>query len=268
MTDVTAFKFIPKKDSEDSILGEIVSSVSTKLKISAKDSSELNEDDVILIPKDTKLPVLSYAVAKDGHQEVCFAGFLGSQAKSNWFVYRNDWILLEEMHELPKDKDPKSTPVAPDAIVEDPKTYVTVPVYGKVALEDPLPGCTHLTWHEALHGGNRIPTAGNIVGGETPESVTRNLVKIGQALQKIRDNYGRPITVNSWYRDPKTNRAVGGARYSRHQNGDAVDFNIKGIHPHDVYKNLNRDWVGGLASSNVFVHMDTRGYKSRWKYPF
>ena len=90
-------------------------------------------------------------------------------------------------------------------------------------------------------------------------------------MEEVRDRLGgRPITINSWYRDPVTNRRVGGASRSRHLVGDAVDFVAPGIHPYDVYDRLNRWWgaKGGLASATVFTHIDTRGYYARWSYGF
>jgi uncharacterized protein YcbK (DUF882 family) len=81
---------------------------------------------------------------------------------------------------------------------------------------------------------------------------------------------GVPIQVNSWYRDPATNAAVGGASQSRHMSGDAVDFVVPGKHPYDVYADLDAWWgnKGGLASSTVFTHIDTRGYNARWDYGY
>ena len=44
------------------------------------------------------------------------------------------------------------------------------------------------------------------------------------ALQDIRDATGGPLTVNSGYRNVAYNAGVGGATYSRHMYGDAVDI--------------------------------------------
>ena len=83
---------------------------------------------------------------------------------------------------------------------------------------------------------------------------------------------GRRIQINSWYRDPITNKAVGGASQSRHMAGDAVDFLVvEGagyLNPFDVYGRLDPWWGnrGGLASSSLFTHIDVRGYKARWHY--
>ena len=90
-------------------------------------------------------------------------------------------------------------------------------------------------------------------------------------LEEIRKMYGnKPMQINSWYRDPATNAAVGGASQSRHLSGDAVDFVVPGVSCFDVFARLDPWWGsrGGLASSSVFTHIDVRGYKARWDYGY
>lgn len=48
-------------------------------------------------------------------------------------------------------------------------------------------------------------------------------------LQPLRDAWGLPLHVNSGYRCPKLNTAVGGAATSQHTKGEAAD--IKAEHP-------------------------------------
>ena len=48
-------------------------------------------------------------------------------------------------------------------------------------------------------------------------------------LQPLRDAWGLPLHVNSGYRCPKLNAAVGGAATSQHTKGEAAD--IKAEHP-------------------------------------
>lgn len=43
-------------------------------------------------------------------------------------------------------------------------------------------------------------------------------------LQPIRDRYGKPIYINSGYRCPSLNRAVGGVSNSQHKIGHAADI--------------------------------------------
>lgn len=123
----------------------------------------------------------------------------------------------------------------------------------------------NFTWREALHfgssGGYRRPANAGVV---------RQIIAAARNMQAIRERFGgKVITVTSWYRDPVTNAAVGGATQSRHMQGDAVDFQVAGLSPRDVYRALDA-WhgsKGGLAHGVGFTHSDWRGYRARWSYP-
>lgn len=47
---------------------------------------------------------------------------------------------------------------------------------------------------------------------------------IDNCLDKIRENYGKPIKVSSGYRCPRLNQAVGGSKTSQHMRGEAADL--------------------------------------------
>lgn len=54
-----------------------------------------------------------------------------------------------------------------------------------------------------------------------------NLEKLcKEVLQPIREKYGAPIKVNSGYRSPAVNAAVGGAKGSAHLNGTGADIKV------------------------------------------
>jgi len=48
-------------------------------------------------------------------------------------------------------------------------------------------------------------------------------------LQRVRDHFGKSVTVNSGYRSPESNAAVGGSKTSDHCKGQAADIEIEGI---------------------------------------
>ncbi len=48
-------------------------------------------------------------------------------------------------------------------------------------------------------------------------------------LQPIRDAYGVPVKVNSGFRHPEVNAAVGGSKTSDHCQGQAADIEIPGV---------------------------------------
>ena len=54
-------------------------------------------------------------------------------------------------------------------------------------------------------------------------------------VQKVRDNFG-PTVINSGYRGPKLNEAVGGSSRSQHCKGEAADIECPGTSNYDVAK--------------------------------
>jgi hypothetical protein len=115
------------------------------------------------------------------------------------------------------------------------------------------------TWAEATHGGTRMP----------PNQATVDaMVRIAQLAQRARNQIGRPFIVTSWYRPPAVNRAVGGAKYSRHLVGDAIDFICEGLTGNQLYWSLEPWWPGGLGRYISFpnlCHIDARNYRARWR---
>ena len=84
--------------------------------------------------------------------------------------------------------------------------------------------------------------------------------KLVLILQAIRDHFGLPVHVNSGTRCAKHNRAVKGARTSRHLPGTAPHIWIAGIAPREIArfaKTLMPGW-GGVKPYASFVHVDIR----------
>jgi Peptidase M15 len=127
-----------------------------------------------------------------------------------------------------------------------------------VALDAPI--CLqspHFSWYEATKGGSRIPES---------EEITGSIIRIAKALEGVRDEFGgQSITIASWYRPPAINRAVGGARFSKHIEGHAVDILIDGLDPRAVTAALSKYWLGGVGDSSAFTHLDL-GERRRWDY--
>lgn len=60
----------------------------------------------------------------------------------------------------------------------------------------------------------------------TPE-VVENLTRlVERVLDPLRSRYGHPVIVNSGYRCPRLNKAVGGTETSQHVSGDAADIYV------------------------------------------
>lgn len=95
------------------------------------------------------------------------------------------------------------------------------------------------------------------------ETVLENILMLANRLQVIRDLFGAPIKINSGYRTPEHNKAVGGKSKSLHLYGMAADIEIKGIGAREVQKRL-KNWSGGMGSYETFTHLDIRPNRARW----
>lgn len=53
----------------------------------------------------------------------------------------------------------------------------------------------------------------------------KRMERVAQNIfQKIRDNFGKPVRVSSFYRSPELNRRIGGSTTSQHTTGEAIDL--------------------------------------------
>ena len=80
-------------------------------------------------------------------------------------------------------------------------------------------------------------------------------------LQKIRDHFGAPVTINSAYRTATYNKKIGGATNSYHVKGQAFDIVVKGHTPLEVAKYAQKLGIKGIIQYNTFVHIDSRSKK-------
>lgn len=96
--------------------------------------------------------------------------------------------------------------------------------------------------------------------------VSPTLVELLEALRT--DLGGVPLQVNSGYRPPAYNQAVGGASSSLHLDGLAADISSPQVsfsRLAEVADRLVGDRGGvGLYRSQDFVHVDLRGERARW----
>lgn len=77
-------------------------------------------------------------------------------------------------------------------------------------------------------------------------------------LQKIRDHFGEPVTINSAYRTPGYNAKVKGAKASYHLQGRAFDIVVEGHTPQEVAGYAQTIGILGIIQYNGFVHVDSR----------
>lgn len=91
---------------------------------------------------------------------------------------------------------------------------------------------------------------------------TPELISFAALLQTLRDQYGKPLNVNSWYRTAEFNKRVGGSSNSLHLQGRAVDLAVSSYFEQDY---LVKEWkkicsannrIGGANLYPTFIHLD------------
>jgi zinc D-Ala-D-Ala carboxypeptidase len=86
--------------------------------------------------------------------------------------------------------------------------------------------------------------------------VVENLQTLAEkVLQPIRDHFARGVKVNSGYRAPEVNAAVGGSKTSDHCKGMAADIEIPGLPNAELAK-----WIeANLEYTQVILEFYTQG---------
>jgi len=242
----------------------------TVLKPGPAQSTTYKPSEIKEVAEGYRLFIESYGPSSDpNHYEVVLGvgaypkgwleGFHSSKRRT-WFVFKKH---IQDIEGLNPTNNPRDIGASVLALPKE--RGILLKVHGReIWSNDPISAkAPNFTWREALH----IQPSGRYRNPASAQVLTR-IEAIAETMQQIRDRYQQPITVNSWYRDPETNRRVGGASASRHLSGDAVDFTVKTLTTRQVYEDLNTWWNnrGGLAYHRAFVHIDARGWKARWNY--
>ena len=116
-----------------------------------------------------------------------------------------------------------------------------------------------LTEHFSLEELTVSPTAKKLGldNTPTPEHIENMRYCCEKILEPVRAKFG-PVTVNSSYRSPRVNAAVGGSKTSQHVNGQAIDFEVNGVDNKTV-----ADWVAdNLEFDQVILEFYSAGDKN------
>jgi hypothetical protein len=195
-----------------------------------------SQDPAVTLPDNKKVAVevgRTYGVVKltelahSAHAELELASGAGT-----WFVYLPHWQTIQ-----------KAAPV------------VAAQPAGPINWSDFNARITpNLTVGEVLQWDKRrIPPAGSAVPGR--------ILKAATQFQRIRDAWGRPLGVTSWYRPEPINRQVGGVPGSQHTLGTAFDIYTYEGSLESFYQWLRVRWSGALGDGRHlgFIHLDLRG---------
>ena len=99
-----------------------------------------------------------------------------------------------------------------------------------------------------------------------------NLPPVLWVLDQLRESIELPIRLTSIYRSPHYNaKGVTGAPNSFHKKNCAIDFQVDGMSPNQVFNRLNKMrhagcFTGGLGAYSTFCHIDAgvRGRNATW----
>jgi uncharacterized protein YcbK (DUF882 family) len=75
-------------------------------------------------------------------------------------------------------------------------------------------------------------------------------------LQALRDLVNKPIKINSGFRSPEHNKAIGGASNSLHTLGLAADVVVEGVTPIHIASIARDLGFGGVKAYPTFTHVD------------
>ena len=105
------------------------------------------------------------------------------------------------------------------------------------------------------------------------EDHKKNMVELAENIfEPLRMYVGGPIKINSFYRSPKLNKAIGGSSKSQHCNGQAIDIDdtFGRMTNAEMYKfvkdNLDFDqmiWEFGNDKNPNWVHISYVGKENR-----
>jgi uncharacterized protein YcbK (DUF882 family) len=114
--------------------------------------------------------------------------------------------------------------------------------------------------------GRSYKVSRNFTLGELASKDGANIVLLHPALiialQTIRDHVGKPIRVNSAFRSPAHNKAIGGASNSLHTLGVAADIVIDGMTPIEVASLASDMGLGGIKAYPTFTHIDVGRHRT------
>ncbi|MDX2215350.1 MAG: D-Ala-D-Ala carboxypeptidase family metallohydrolase [Oculatellaceae cyanobacterium bins.114] len=235
----------------------------TVLKRRPVDSAQLAANERVSVQQGTTLVLESYAYADNKGDFNDHIKFAIKYAKdyindlSTWYVYELHARIERENKVLYP--IPKPTPTPTPTPQFNGRSFKLPGNSSTFFTDQPIIPGGSFTWGEATKNATRIPPTVEIVN---------NIIALARELQKARNQIGRPFKINSWYRPPAINQAVGGASRSQHLTGRAADIQVSGYSGRRAANALMAWWNGGIGIySNLpnVLHLDV-GPRRYWGF--
>jgi hypothetical protein len=205
----------------------------TWLKKSTAAAADLPEEQKVMVPAGHQMPVVAATELPGQAHELVELGHGAGQ----WHAYAPHFRRLQA-------KAPAAAP--PAALLLQP---------GMIDWSDFDALVTpNLTVGEVLQfDRRRRPSA--------QSSVIPRILGTAAEFQSIRQAWGRPLGMTSFYRPEPINREVGGVPNSFHVPGLAIDIYPVGMPLQALYQWLLVRWTGGFGDGRDrgFIHLDRRG---------
>ncbi|MFZ1074820.1 MAG: D-Ala-D-Ala carboxypeptidase family metallohydrolase [Minisyncoccia bacterium] len=113
----------------------------------------------------------------------------------------------------------------------------------------------HFTLEELTHSDKAVELH---IDNTAPPAVEENLGVLAIGLEQVRAFLGAPLDINSGYRCPELNHAVGGVADSAHLSGFAADFVSPSVgEPIDIVHKLQQSTIewDQLIQEGTWVHI-------------
>lgn len=127
----------------------------------------------------------------------------------------------------------------------------------------------HITYKEATHSNTAIKRGIDNTPGPGELVAMKRLAE--NVFEPVREHFGRPILVTSFFRSKTLNKAVGGSSTSQHPLGEAIDIKAtNGFTNKDIFEfiknNLDFDqliWEFGNDSEPQWIHVSYKKDNNR-----
>lgn len=223
MRDHAAETHESEKDSKP-VLFRLKARQETVLKKEPKQATDLGEKEQVKVGPGRVYEVEQLKeLAGDAHAWVKLGHGAGS-----WFVWLPHWEVVLPATPQPAPEDGKVDWTDFNALVTKNLTVGEITQFDK----------------------RRIPASGS--------SIERRILKTADQFQRIRDAWGSPLGVTSFYRPASINAEVGGVSNSKHIDGYAMDIYPVNGAIEQFYQWIRVRWNGGLGDGRPrgFIHLD------------